>query len=107
MSKEHISQEFQIKNIDKTRNYLTKEINQNELMSRKHKKVCKGFNYIDYLFIVISTTTSCVSIFAFVSLVGIQIGITSSAIRLKICARTAGIIQYNSTIKKSKRSTIK
>ena len=52
-------------------------------MSKKHKKVCRILNYIDHSLFVISTITGCVSISAFASLVGIPIGITSSAIRLK------------------------
>ena len=50
-------------------------------------------NHIDHfhLLIVISTITGCVFISAFASLVGIPIGITSSAIGLKICEITAGI----------------
>ena len=43
-----------------------------------------------------------ISISAFVSLTGIPIGITSSAIRLKICAIPAGIKKYKSIIKKKK-----
>ena len=39
MAQEIISQEFRLKNIDKTRNYLIEEINRNKLMSTKHKKV--------------------------------------------------------------------
>ena len=39
MAKEKISQEFRLKNIDETRNYLIKEINRNELMSKKRKKL--------------------------------------------------------------------
>ena len=58
-------------------------------MSKKHKKSCKFLNYIDNLLIVVSTITGRVSISAFTSLVGIPIGITSSAIALKICAITA------------------
>ena len=38
MYEEKISQEFRLKNIDETINYVTDEINQNILMSRKHKK---------------------------------------------------------------------
>ena len=72
-------------------------------MSKKHKKSCKVLNYIDHLLIVISTITGRVSISAFASLVGIPIGITSSAIALKICAITAGIIKYKSIIKKKKK----
>ena len=33
MSEEDITQEFRLKNIDETRNYLIKEINRNEQMS--------------------------------------------------------------------------
>ena len=72
-------------------------------MSKKHKKSCKVLNYIDNLLIVVSTITGRVSISAFTSLVGIPIGITSSAIALKICAITAGIIKYKSIIKKKKK----
>ena len=72
-------------------------------MSKKHKKVFRVLNYIDHLFIVISIITGNVSIFAFVSLVGIPIGITSSAIGLKICAIAAGNKTYKSIIKKKKK----
>ena len=104
MSEENISQEFRIKNIHETRNYLIEEINQKELMSKKHKKVCRVFNYTDHLLIVISTITGSVSISAFAFLVGIRIGIMSSAIWLKICAITAGIRKYKSIIKKERET---
>ena len=39
MAKENISQEFTLKDIDETRNYLIEEINRNELINKKHKKV--------------------------------------------------------------------
>ena len=38
---------------------------------------------------------------AFASLIGISVGITSSAIGLKTCARTTGIKKYKSVIKKT------
>ena len=44
MSEENINQEFRVKKIDEVRNYLIEEINQNELMSKKHKKVCRVLN---------------------------------------------------------------
>ena len=91
MPEENMNQEFRLKKIDEIRNYLIEEINRNELMSKKHKKVCRVLNYIDHSLIVISTITGCVSISTFASLVGITIGITSSAIGLKICVITAGI----------------
>ena len=47
--------------------------------------------------------TGCVSISLFASFLGIPIGITSSAIWLKICAVTARIKRYKSIIKKKKK----
>ena len=82
-----MSQEFRLKNIDEARNYLTEEINRNELMRIRHKKVCTTLNYIEHFLILASAITEFVSI----SLVGIPIGIMSCAIGLKICAITAGI----------------
>ena len=102
MVEENINQEFRLKNIDETRNYFLEEIEQNELMSRKHKKVCTTLNYIEHFLILASTITGCISISAFASLIGIPIGITSSAIGLKICAITAGIKKYKSIINKNK-----
>ena len=83
--------------------YLIEEINWNELMRKKHKKVCRVLNYIHHSLIAISTITGCVSISAFPSLVGIPIGITSSAIGLKICVITAGIKNYKSIMKKKRK----
>ena len=65
-------------------------------------------NYIEHFLILASAVTGCFFISAFTSLVGIPIGITSSAIGLKICAITAAIKKYKSIIKKKrKRSMIK
>ena len=48
MVEENISQEFRFKNIDETRNYFIEEIKQNELMSKKHKKICTTLTYIEH-----------------------------------------------------------
>ena len=98
MLEENIYPEFRLKKIDEIRNYLIEEISQNKLMSKKYKKVCRVSNYIDHLLVVTSTITGCISIFAFASLIGISIGITSSAIGLKVCVITAGIKKYKSII---------
>ena len=44
MVEENISQEFRLKNVDETRNYFLEAIKQNELMSKKDKKVCTSLN---------------------------------------------------------------
>ena len=103
MAEEKISQEFKLKIIDEARNHFLKEIEQNALMSEKHKKVCTTLNYIEHFLILAFTISGCISISDFVSLLGIPIGITSSAIGLKICATTAGIKKYKSIIKKKKK----
>ena len=103
MAEEHISQEFTLKNIDETRNYLIEETNWKELLSKKHKKVCTTLNYIEHFLILASTITGCILISAFTSLIGISIGITSSLIELKICALAAGIKKYYSIFKKKKK----
>ena len=98
MVEKNINQEFRQKNIDETRNYLIKEINRNELMSKKHKKLCTTLNYIEHFVILASTITGCVSFSAFASLAGIPVGITSSAIGLKLCSITARIIKFKKSI---------
>ena len=57
MSEKNINQEFRLKKIDEMRNYLIEEENQNKLMNKKHKNVCRVLNYIDHLLIKISTIT--------------------------------------------------
>ena len=73
-------------------------------MSKKQKKVCRILNYIDDSCIVSSTNTGCISISAFTSLVGIPIGIITSAISLKIFVITAGSKKYKSRIKEEKKN---
>ena len=56
------------------------------------------------LFLILSfSITGCISISTFTSLLGISIGITSSAIGLKICAVIAGIKIFNSIFKKKEK----
>ena len=107
MPEENMNQEFRLIKIVEIRRYLIEEINRNELMSKKHKKVFRVLNYIEHLLIAISTIAGCVSISAFASLVGIPIGITSSAIGLKIWVITTVICviikKYKSIIKKKRK----
>ena len=67
------------------------------------KKICTTLNYIEHFLILAITITGCVSISFFASLVGISIGITSSAIGLKVFPITAGVTKYKLIIKKKKK----
>ena len=102
MVEENIRQDLRLKNIDKTRNYFLEEIEQNELMSRKHKQICTTLNYIEHFLVLASAITGYISVAAFSCLLGIPIGINCSAIGLKICEIAAGIKRHKSIIKKKK-----
>ena len=85
------SLDFRLKKTNELRNYLLEEIKHNDLMSEKHKKMCRALNYFEHSFVFISSVSGCVSASAFASLVAVPVDIPSSAVRLKICAITAGI----------------
>ena len=69
MGEKKLSQDFRLKNIDETGNYLTREIN---------KKGCpKG--YIEQFLILASIITGCISTSSFTILIGISIRITNCA----------------------------
>ena len=65
--------------------------------------MCKALKYFRHFLIFISAVSGFVSISAFSSLVGVPIGIKSSAVALKICAITTGIKKYYSIIKKKRK----
>ena len=73
----------------------------------KHKKIYRVLDYIEHLLILISTVSGYVSIFAFASLIGIPIGIMSSAVGLKVCVIMAGVKKYKLIIKKKKKKHYK
>ena len=95
-----------LKNLDQKlqkRNYFLEDLKQNELMSRKHQKVCTTLNYIEH-FILPSAITGCISISAFAPLFGVPIGITCSTIGLQICSIAPEIKKmYNSIMKKKEK----
>ena len=57
MLEENINHEFRWNKINEIRNYLIKEINQNELMSKNRQKVCTVLNYIHHSLVSNSTIT--------------------------------------------------
>ena len=95
--------ESRLKKADETRNYLLEEINHNNLVSEEYKKTCTFLNYIEHWLILVLRVTGCISISAFASLVCVLLGITSSAVGIKISAVTAGIEKYKLIIKKNKK----
>ena len=100
---EEASLEFRLRKVDETRNYRLDEIKHNDLMSGKYKNTCKCLNYVEHLLILATAVTSCISISAFVLLVCVPIGVTSSAVGINIRAVTEGIKKCKSIIKKKKK----
>ena len=54
-------------------------------------RTCAYISYVKHLLILASAFTSCISVSAFTSLVAVPLGITSSAVELRICGITTGI----------------
>ena len=69
-------------------------------------KVCKILNCTEHLLILACTVIGCDSISTLASLVGILVGIASSAITINISITTAGIKKFKSIIKKRKTTII-
>ena len=84
MVEENIKQEQKLKDIDKTRNFFFEEIEQNELMSKNHKKVYTTLNYIEHCLILDFTITG---VFQFLLLLLFWISYRN----YEFCAITAGI----------------
>ena len=68
-------------------------------MREKYKKT-KYLNHVEYLLILSSKITDCVSVSTFALLVCVPVSIMSSAVKIKICAITARIKKIKSIIKK-------
>ena len=60
-----MSQEFRLKNIEETRNYFVGEIEQNQSMSKKYKKISTVLNYIEHFLILATVVNNCISISTF------------------------------------------
>ena len=71
-------------------------------MSENHEKVFRTLNYFE----IVSAVCSCVSIFAFASLVGPSVGIQISAVGLKTCALTAKIKNISQSLRKPEKHMI-
>ena len=88
------SLKFGLKKMDEMRNYTLDEISHDNFTSKKYNKTCQYLIYFERLIILVSTVTGCVCV---------RVGISSSAVGMKICAITAGIKKFKSVIRKKKK----
>ena len=80
------------------------KIKLNDFISEKHKKTCKYLDHVKNLLILASTFNGCNSVSAFTYLAAVLVGITSSAVGLKIFPTIAGIKKFKSVTKKMKKN---
>ena len=107
------SLKFRLKKISEAKNYILQEwknimindkvIKHNDVMREKHKKGCKALNCLKHFLTFISSVSVCVSNSAFISLVAVPVGITSSLVGIKIFAMTAAIKKFKSIMKKKEK----
>ena len=64
---------------------------------------CVGKYYFEHFLVFVSAGSVCFN-FRFASLVGVSVGIVSSAVGLKICTLTAGIKNYISIFKRKRKN---
>ena len=65
----------------KQKTYFIEEINQNELISKTHKKIFDVLKYTEYLLILVHIVNGCVSICSIASLVSIPVDSSISTIK--------------------------
>ena len=65
--------------------------------------MCRVLKYFEHFLVFVSAVTGCVLIFVFASLVGVPVGIASSAVEIKTCAVIARIKKYKLVVKKKKK----
>ena len=95
-----MNQESRLRKIDEIRTYLTEEINQSELVSKKHEKVCGTLHYIAHSLTIISFWNYWMRFHFCFSFFGTPMEIAIPTVGLKISAVTARIKKYKSMNKK-------
>ena len=100
MSEENIIQEFRLKNIDETKNYLIEEINRHVLMIEKYKRFVQHLIKLTLCYFSFYNYCICFHFcFCFFSWYSCR----DFKLCSWICAITAGIKKYNSITKKKKK----
>ena len=72
-------------------------------MSRNHKEVCRALNYLKHFLVLVSAGGGCVSISAFVSLLGVPVGIANYALGLKFFAVNEELETISQSSQKGKK----
>ena len=95
---------YRLDEINKIRDYFNNEIKERKDITKKLNKYLVSFDYIDKIFITLSTSFGTLSIASYASVVGIPAGITSASLTFVF---TIGTGISKSLLKKEKRNIIK
>ena len=102
MAEEKISHKFRSNKIDGTRNYFIEEMKQNDLMSKKYKKVCTASKYVKQSLVLNFAVTLCFNFYVF-----FVRWYSNSYCKFRscrnVCAMTARIKKYEPIIKKKRK----
>ena len=91
---------YRVDEINKTRGYLNNEINERKYIMKKLNKYIVSFDYLDKIFITLSTSFGTLSIASYASVVGIPVGITGASLTLVF---TIGTDKSKSLLKVTKK----
>ena len=84
-------QHFRLNKINKIKDYFVAEIKERELMSQKLSKYIAFCDYFDKFLIVLSTTSGCISITSFATVIGTPVGIASARVSLTFSLSTGKV----------------
>ena len=73
---------YRLNEINKTRDYFNNEINERKDIIKKLNKYIISFDYLDKIFIALSTSFSTLSIASYATVVGLPVGIAGSSLTL-------------------------
>ena len=73
---------YRLNEINKTRDYFNNEINERKDIIKKLNKYIVSFDYLDKIFIALSTSFSTLSIASYTIVVGLPVGIAGSSLTL-------------------------
>ena len=98
------NQQFRFNKISEIEEYLTAEIKERKLMSKKLSKYIYFFDYFDKSLIVLSVASGGVSIVSFATAIGAPIGITSASFSLAFSLCTGLVKNLLKATRNKKRS---
>ena len=73
---------YRLIEINKTKDYFNNEINERKDIIKKLNKYIVSFDYLDKIFIALSTSFSTLSIASYATVVGLTVGIAGSSLAL-------------------------